>query len=207
MKLLLATTNRGKLDELRALTAALPVEIIGLAELSPLPEVLEDGATFAANAQKKAEAAALATGLPTLADDSGLAVEALGGAPGVLSARYAGLPRSDARNNERLLADLAGVAARAASFHCALALAAPGQATIVAHGELRGTIGLEPRGMHGFGYDPLFIVDGQSATLAELASDEKNRLSHRAHALRRMLPHIEALAADPRFKYARTSGA
>lgn len=196
-KLLFATRNRGKLVELRALVADLPVEVLSLDDLPPLPEVDEDAATFEGNARKKAETALAHAALPALADDSGLEVDALGGAPGVWSARYGGEPRSDARNNEKLLTALAGVPApRAARFRCVLALARPGLPTITTEGACEGEIGLAPRGAHGFGYDPLFLVrDAPGRTMAELPLDEKNRVSHRALAMHRMAAVLRAWLA------------
>lgn len=188
-QLLVATRNRGKLQELRELLQLGPdVELISLEDVPPVPKVVEDGATFEANARKKACETALASGLPVLADDSGLEVDALGGAPGVYSARYAGPDVSDEENNRKLLSELEGVgeAQRTARFRCVLAWAEPdgaraGQARL-AHGTCEGWIAHEPRGEAGFGYDPLFVPDGYAQTLAELGSEVKGRISHRADA-------------------------
>ncbi|MHB8763997.1 MAG: XTP/dITP diphosphatase [Deferrisomatales bacterium] len=200
MKLLVATRNRGKLRELEALLGPHGVQVLGLADLDGVPEVEEDGDTFLANARKKARTLADATGLPALADDSGLAVEALGGRPGVWSARYAGPAATDADNNRKLLAELAGVppGERGAAFECALVLALPGGGERTAAGRLSGRILAEPRGTGGFGYDPLFAVDGPDLTLAELSLEAKNRLSHRARALARLVPAILELARSER---------
>jgi len=201
MRLVVATRNRGKLAELRSLLGAhRGLELLCLSDLPLLPEVVEDGDTFLANAQKKAREVALATRLPTLADDSGLLVDALDGAPGVHSARFAGEHASDDENNTRLLELLANVPTedRRARFRCVLALATP-DGTLGPHteGECEGRIVREPRGAHGFGYDPLFEVEGLGRTMAELSSAEKDDLSHRAVATRRMKDELERwLASD-----------
>jgi XTP/dITP diphosphohydrolase len=192
VKLVFATTNAGKLAELRVLCPP-GVEVVSAADVS-LPEVLEDGATFAENAQKKALSALAATGFAALADDSGLCVDALGGRPGVLSARYA--PGSDADRVARLLEELAQVpgGARGASFQCVLCLALPGGKTVEAEGECRGTITRTPQGKGGFGYDPVFLLpSGQ--TMAELSGDEKARVSHRGLAFARLAPALAKLRA------------
>lgn len=198
-KLLFATRNRGKLVELRALVADLPVEVLSLDDLPPLAEIDEDRDTFEGNARKKADETLAATGLTTLADDSGLEVDALDGAPGVWSARWGGEPRSDARNNEKLLAALANVdPPRTARFRCVLALARPGHDTVTTEGACEGEIASSPRGEHGFGYDPIFLVrELPGRTMAELSLDEKNRLSHRARAMRRMADVLRAWLAAP----------
>lgn len=200
MRLVVATRNRGKLAELRSLLGAhRGLELLCLSDLPPLPEVVEDGDTFLANAQKKAREVALATRLPTLADDSGLLVDALEGAPGVHSARFAGEQASDDENNTRLLELLAKVPTedRRARFRCVLALATP-DGTLGPHteGECEGRIVREPRGAHGFGYDPLFEVEGLGRTMAELSSAEKDDLSHRAVATRRMKDELDRWLAN-----------
>ena len=186
MKLIIATRNRHKLDEIRAILRLPGLDIVGVAEHPvPLPEVVEDGVTFHANAIKKAMTLALASRLWTLADDSGLEVEALGDEPGVLSARYAGEPANDAANNAKLLAKLASAPDRRARFRCVIALCSPtGRAQFV-EGVCAGTLASAPRGTLGFGYDPLFVPDGYTQTFAELDAEAKNRLSHRAQALQR----------------------
>lgn len=192
-RLLFATRNRGKLAELRALVAPHGIEVDSLDDVDAPGEVEEDGETFTANAEKKARAALAATGLPALADDSGLDVDALDGAPGVRSARYAGPGQDDAANNAKLLAALASVpdARRTARFRCALAFVDAAGTLTVAEGTLEGRIGQAPRGAGGFGYDPLFLLpDGR--TLAELSAAEKNAISHRGQALRKMAPHLVA---------------
>ena len=183
--ILIATTNRGKLSEIAAVMADAPITWIGLADVPAMPECVEDGATFEANAEKKAMYYARRSGHWTLADDSGLEVDALGGEPGVHSARYAGEPKSDARNNALLIARLAAVpdGRRTARFRCALALAGDGQILARAAGAVEGVIVDTPRGVNGFGYDPHFLVPSRGQTMAELAADEKNRISHRGQAL------------------------
>jgi len=195
--LVVATTNRGKLAELRELLATLPLEVLSVADVSKKPiHVVEDGDTFEANAIKKAREVAAATMMWTLADDSGLEVDALGGAPGVLSARYAGERATDAENNAALIAALEAIRAEApaltafrAQFRCVLALVDPflrdGEPYVV-EGACEGSITTSPRGAGGFGYDPLFVVEGTGKTMAELAEAEKNRISHRARAFEKL---------------------
>jgi XTP/dITP diphosphohydrolase len=195
--LLLATRNAGKLAELRRLLASDGgVRVIGLADVPPFPEAPETGATFAENALAKARDAAAASGLPAVADDSGLAVDALNGMPGVLSARWVGRHGDDLANLQLLLAQLEDVPdeRRGAAFVCAAALVVPGAAEIVEHGEWRGRIARAPRGTGGFGYDPIFVPDGDRRTSAELRPEEKDAASHRGRALRALLPHLHALA-------------
>lgn len=191
--LVIATNNRGKLAELRHLLAGLDVEVLALGDVSKKPiHVVEDGDTFVDNAVKKAREVAQATMMLTLADDSGLEVDALGGAPGVRSARFAGERATDAENNAALLSALEALGAAGtrtgdfdARFRCVLALVDPfvqnGEPFVV-DGTCEGKITLTPRGSGGFGYDPLFLVDGTDKTMAELTEDEKNRISHRARA-------------------------
>ncbi|HEX3032815.1 MAG TPA: XTP/dITP diphosphatase [Bacillota bacterium] len=186
MKIVLATNNQGKVKEFAALMGDLSLEILTLADFPNLPEVVEDGTTFRENAVKKARETAAATGLLALADDSGLEVDYLKGAPGVYSARYAGPQKSDADNNARLLRELEGVPAaeRTARFRCVIAVSSPEGRVEVTDGSCDGQIGFEPRGTGGFGYDPLFLVPEYRATFAELDLDIKNRISHRGRALR-----------------------
>jgi XTP/dITP diphosphohydrolase len=207
MELFFGTSNEGKLRELRRLVAGLPIAVVTPAALgAPLPEVVEDGATFRENAEKKARAFALASGRVALADDSGLCVDALDGAPGVVSARWSepespgALPRQarDRRNNEKLLAGLAGVPPdrRGAAYLAVLALAGPdGRILASVEGRCRGRIGTAPRGTGGFGYDPLFLAEGGTLTMAELPPGEKDALSHRGAAFRALRPVLERLAA------------
>jgi XTP/dITP diphosphohydrolase len=196
-RLLIATSNQGKLREFRSLVPE-GVVLVSLSDLR-LASPEETGSTFAENAILKASAAASASGLLTLADDSGLEVEALGGAPGVYSARYAGEPVSDRRNCEKLLRDLASEpdGARAARFRCVVAIADRTGFLAQAEGVCEGKIGHEPRGDNGFGYDPIFVLpDGR--TMAQLSSDEKNQTSHRAKALAAIGPELRALLGDSR---------
>jgi len=192
---LVATGNPGKLREIREITAGLPVSWRALGEFPHVAEAVEDGDTFAENARRKARYYSLATGLWTLADDSGLEVDALGGAPGVHSAYFAGLPRDDHANNRKLVAALAGVPAaqRTARFRCALALADGERILLEADGRVEGRIIDEPRGVNGFGYDPHFLVPELGRTMAELPAAEKNARSHRGAALRALLRQLEAL--------------
>ena len=228
MDLFFATTNPGKLRELRRLVSGLPIRVVTAEELGrPLPDVEEDGATFRANAEKKAIAFARFSGLRALADDSGLAVDALGGAPGVHSARWseldpgptpaspvcelageaapelgpvAGRAARDERNNDKLLASLAGLpdARRGAEYVAVLSIARPdGRVVASVSGVCRGRIGHARRGTGGFGYDPLFVPEAQDGrTMAELGPDEKDALSHRGEAFRRLRPVLERLALD-----------
>jgi XTP/dITP diphosphohydrolase len=194
--ILIATTNRGKLREIQAVAAGLPVTWQSLADHPGLPEVVEDGATFEANAAKKALQYAALTGLWTLADDSGLEVDALDGEPGVHSARYSGTG-DDLANNRKLVAALRDVPMpqRTARFVCHLALAADGRILATAPGVIEGHIIDAPRGTNGFGYDPHFLLIERGVTTAELPPEEKNRISHRGQALRKLLAELPALLA------------
>ncbi len=200
MKILLATRNAGKLVELqRMLAGGDDLQVVGLAEVPPFPDAPETGATFAENALAKARDAFAATGLTAVADDSGLAVEALNGMPGVLSARWSGRHGDDTANLELLLAQLTDVPEerRHAAFVCAAAVVAPGGREIVVHGEWPGRIAHAPRGSAGFGYDPIFVPAGERRTSAELRPEEKDAASHRGRAMRALLPHLRGLAAAP----------
>lgn len=193
-KLVLASNNAKKIKELNALLAPLGFEVIPQGQLG-IPEAEEPYGTFIENALTKARHAAAHSGLPALADDSGLCVRALGGAPGVLSARYAGEPKSDARNNEKLLADLAGQTERRAHFVSLLVLcrSADDPQPIIAEGEWHGEILSTPRGAEGFGYDPLFFVPSTGLTAAELDPETKNRLSHRGQAMQQLIARLPML--------------
>lgn len=182
--LLIATTNQNKLREYAAIFAGLPLELRTLRDLAIDDDVEETGATFAENARLKAEYYAQRSGLPALADDSGLAVHALGGEPGIYSARYAGPGASDADRIALVLKKLEGVPfhARLARFVCVIALALPGGHIEDVEGVLPGVIEQTPRGEHGFGYDPIFYLLDENATLAELPPARKNQISHRARA-------------------------
>lgn len=192
MRLLIATSNQGKLRELRQLLASSQVEVVGLDQLDKAPVVIEDGATFKENAEKKALTLARYSGYPTLADDSGLCVDALAGAPGVYSARYAGAAADDTANNCKLLEQLVAIPRlqRKAHFHCSIALAWPDGRCVSVEGQVNGLILTEARGTNGFGYDPLFLVPEYGKTMAELPGEIKNRISHRAKALQQLLPLI-----------------
>lgn len=194
---LLATRNPAKLAELRRMLDGGPVRVLGLADVPEFPEAPETGATFAENALAKARDACAATGLPSVADDSGLAVDALNGMPGVLSARWCGHHGDDNANLQLVLGQLGDVpdARRGAAFVCAAALVLPGGVEVVEHGEWRGRLARAPRGSGGFGYDPIFVPDGETRTSAELAPEEKDALSHRGRAMRALLPHLRALVA------------
>lgn len=203
MKLLMATSNRGKLGEVRALLTPHGIEVVGLGDLDEAIEIVEDADTFEGNARKKALTLFRATGLPVLADDSGLTVKALDGAPGVYSARFAGEDATDAGNNEKLLSALSqplqrSDAKRGAAFVCCMVLALGEDEVHVTEGRFTGRIALQQRGQGGFGYDPLFIPDGWSRTLAEATLEEKNRISHRALALEKMIPRILELTRPTR---------
>jgi XTP/dITP diphosphohydrolase len=190
-RIVLATRNAHKVEELRAILADVlertGLQLVGVTEFPGVEDVVESGVTFAANATLKAEAVCAATGMPALADDSGLSVDVLGGSPGVFSARWSGVTGADKdrANNDLLLGQLADVPDehRGAGFVCAAALAVPGQETVVREGSVRGVLGREPRGSGGFGYDPLLVLpDGR--TLAEYSPDEKHAISHRGRAFR-----------------------
>lgn len=197
-RLVAATANAKKLAEMQALLDHLDVEVVPMTELGVASPV-EDGDTFEANALIKARACHAATGLPAIADDSGLEVDALDGAPGVYSARYAGEDADDAANNAKLIAALAGVpdSARAARFVSAVAFVDAEGGEHVVRGTMEGRIVDEPAGEHGFGYDPHFVSDaaGDGRTNAQLSPDEKNALSHRGAAFRAILPVIETAFA------------
>ena len=193
-KLVLASNNAKKMKELNALLAPLGFEVIPQGQLG-IPEAEEPHCTFVENALAKARHAAAHSGLPALADDSGLCVEALHGAPGVLSARYAGDPKSDARNNEKLLTHLKEHANRKAHFYCVLVLvrAAHDPQPIIAEGEWPGEILSEQQGEGGFGYDPLFFVPEFGQTAAEMDSETKNRVSHRGRAMQKLIERLPSL--------------
>jgi XTP/dITP diphosphohydrolase len=193
-KLVLASNNAKKMKELNALLAPLGFEVIPQGQLG-IPEAEEPHCTFVENALAKARHAAQHSGLPALADDSGLCVRALGGAPGVISARYAGEPKSDARNNEKLLADLSGQPERRAHFVSLLVLvrSANDPQPIIAEGEWHGEIVDQYRGDGGFGYDPLFFIPEFGKTAAELDAETKNRVSHRGRAMQKLIERLPEL--------------
>jgi XTP/dITP diphosphohydrolase len=193
-RLLIATTNPGKQREYRVLLREVPAEIVFPGELGITLEVEEDGATFRENAAKKARALAQESGLPTVADDSGLEVEALGGEPGVRSARYAGPGADDPKRRAFLLDKMhTAPAPRRARFVCVIAVATPDGAIDYAEGECRGEITFAERGTNGFGYDPVFQLEGRTMTMAELSPEEKNRISHRARAAQAAIPILRGI--------------
>ncbi|MDO8948403.1 MAG: XTP/dITP diphosphatase [Desulfocapsaceae bacterium] len=181
--LILATTNKNKVKEFKEMLKDFPIEIRSLADFGPLPEAIEDGATFDENAYKKAIHTARILGFPAIADDSGLAVEALSGAPGVYSARYAGENATDAANVDKLLHEMQGIKNRKATFHCVLSIAVPSGPALTYEGSCEGILLEERRGESGFGYDPIFYFENLEKTFAECTMEEKNRVSHRGKAL------------------------
>jgi XTP/dITP diphosphohydrolase len=200
-RVVLATRNDHKVVELRAILAdvcdELGLEIVGASEWPDAPEVVEDEVSFEGNARLKAVALAQHTGLPSLADDSGLAVEVLGGAPGIFSARWSGRHGDDLANLELLLAQLGDVKDehRAAAFVCAAVLAMPSGEVRATEGRMPGRLAREPKGSNGFGYDPILVVEGDTRHSAELSPQEKNAISHRGKAFRAMAPHLRELLA------------
>jgi XTP/dITP diphosphohydrolase len=191
-ELVVATRNAGKLKEIRRLLEGAVDVIYSLADFPGLPPIVEDGETFEQNALKKARVTALQIAKTVIADDSGLSVEALGGRPGIHSARFAGEAAGDEENNGKLLAELAGIPAerRSASFHCVIALCLPDGTCHTFSGKLSGTILEKPKGSCGFGYDPLFFLPEHNNTLAELPVDLKNRISHRGEAFAKLKAYL-----------------
>ena len=184
--LVLATKNEGKVREIQKFLEGFPVEVRSLKDFGPIPEVREDGVTFEENAYKKASFTAKVLGLPALADDSGLEVDALGNAPGVYSARYAGPRATDEENNQKLLLDLAGKTDRTARFRCVLSLAVPTGPALTYESSCEGSILDAPRGTNGFGYDPLFYFAPLEKTFGEMTLEEKSAVSHRGKALKEL---------------------
>lgn len=191
-KLVVATRNRGKIKELEVMLGGLVDEIICAADLADFPDTVEDGVTFEENALKKAREASLFSGLSALADDSGLVVDALDGRPGVFSARFAGEGAGDAANNDRLLTELQGVpvSSRQAAFICVLAFVTPDGVERTFLGRVGGSILESPRGAGGFGYDPLFLVEGFGLSMAEIELEQKNLVSHRGQAFRQFREYL-----------------
>jgi XTP/dITP diphosphohydrolase len=194
MEIVLATRNKKKIEEIRRITADLPITILSLDNFPDCPETVEDRDTFEGNAVKKASEVCQCAGKPALADDSGLEVDALGGAPGVYSARYAGNAGggNDVRNYEKLLSELKTVPdeKRGARFVCCMALAFPEGTVKTFFGYAEGRIGREPKGKTGFGYDPVFIPDSYENTFAEMSGEEKDKLSHRGKALEKLADYL-----------------
>jgi XTP/dITP diphosphohydrolase len=206
MKVVLATRNQGKVKEFRELLAELDIEIVGLDQFPQIGEIEETGLTFRENAALKAETVAYSTGLPAVADDSGLEVDALGGAPGVNSARFAGAHGDDRANNEKLLDLMNGATElRTGRFRCAIAICIPAAKdteavtkiikTHIVEGNCEGKISWEAVGQHGFGYDPLFIPDGYEITMGQMGDVEKNKISHRAKAVAKAIVILKELAS------------
>ncbi|HLO27377.1 MAG TPA: XTP/dITP diphosphatase [Geobacteraceae bacterium] len=191
-ELLVATGNKGKFIEIQLLLQGVVERLYAATDFPGLPVVSEDGLTFAENAVKKAISAARITGMPVIADDSGLVVDALGGRPGVHSARFAGEDAADAENNDKLLRELSGILPeqRTAAFHCVIALCLPGGECLTFDGELKGIILDAPRGAGGFGYDPLFLVPEFGQTFAELPLGVKNAISHRGKAFCKLKEYL-----------------
>ncbi|WP_026690570.1 XTP/dITP diphosphatase [Alteribacter aurantiacus] len=194
-KVLIATQNAGKVREFDAFFAKKGIQVTSLLDVEEPDDVVEDGVTFEDNAIKKAEAIGKSLGIPVIADDSGLEVDALDGAPGVYSARYAGSEKNDEANNQKLLAELESVPEeeRTARFVCALAVYLPGNQCHVVRGTCEGQIAMELQGENGFGYDPLFYVPKLGKMMAELSRDEKNEISHRANALKKLASEWDSL--------------
>lgn len=192
MELVLASNNRGKLAEIKAMCAPWGIEVVTAAALGFTEEVAETGDTFEDNARLKAVAVSQALNRPALADDSGLVVEALGGAPGVHSARYAGEHGDDAANSAKLLTEMIGVPPmkRAAAFVCVMLCRRPDGAELVARGRLEGRIAAAPAGHNGFGYDPVFLLPERGLTVAQLSAADKNAISHRGQALAKLAQEL-----------------
>ena len=195
-RIVLATKNKGKIKEMRELLAPMNIEVLSLADFLPVDDAEENGATFAENAMLKARFYFAHTGTPCLADDSGLEVDALGGRPGVYSARYSGEDATDAANNAKVLREMEGIEKdkRTARFRCAMAFVGEG-VELTTDGTCEGTLLTEERGQGGFGYDPIFYVPKFDRTLAEMSSEEKNSISHRGAAVRKMADLIAEMMA------------
>jgi XTP/dITP diphosphohydrolase len=189
--LVLATKNNGKISEFRDFFRKSGIEIKTLDDFGPIPPVIEDGATFEDNAVKKAQFTARVLGIPAIADDSGLTVKALQGAPGVFSSRYAGENADDESNNRKLLAEMEDVEDRTAAFVCVLAIAVPRGPALIYEGTCEGMIAETPKGDHGFGYDPLFYYPPFLKTFAQLTRKEKNSISHRGKAIEELRGELD----------------
>lgn len=191
MKFVLATQNQGKVKEMRAILSHMGIEVVSAAEAGVHLDVEETGATFAENAMLKAKAVSQAAGLPAIADDSGLCVDALNGGPGVYSARYGGPELDDRGRYTLLLQSMRGQTTRAAHFACAICCAFPNGDTLTAEGRCNGAIAFAPMGTDGFGYDPVFLVPDKGKTFAQLSAEEKNEISHRGRALAEFAAKLE----------------
>lgn len=199
MRVVLATQNAHKLIEMRRILdeAGLDIELVGTDQFPELTDVVENGSTFAANALLKARSVCAETGLPAIADDSGLGVDALNGMPGIFSARWSGSHGDDLANLNLLLGQLTDVpdARRGAAFHCAAAVVLPDGTERVVEGTIDGTLIREPRGTNGFGYDPIFVPVGESRTTGEMSAEEKDSISHRGRAMRALVPVLREILA------------
>lgn len=191
--IVLAITNKGKTREIQKLLENTSVEIKNLSDFGPIPEIIEDGATFDDNAYKKASLTARFLGYPAMADDSGLCVDALEGAPGVYSARYAGENATDQDNVKKLLKDMEGKENRSAGFKCVISIAVPTGTALTYEGECRGVLTTEPQGDNGFGYDPLFFYPEFNKTFAQLTIEEKGQVSHRGRALKQVADEMNKI--------------
>ena len=189
--LVLATRNKGKIAEFKTLFSGFPIEMKSLNDFGPIPEVVEDGKTFEDNACKKAHFTAKVLGFPALADDSGLVVEALGGQPGVFSARYAGEGAGDEANILKLLKAMEAVSDRRAAFECVIAIAVPRGPALIYSGRCEGEIARGRTGKNGFGYDSVFFYQPLGKTFAEMSQEEKNRVSHRGKAMAKLLDEFD----------------
>lgn len=198
MRMILATKNKGKIKELQALVQDMSIELLSLEDIPDMPDVSEDGYSFQENALKKACTIAKHTGITAIADDSGLEVDALNGAPGIHSARYAGEKATDQENIQKLLNALNGLSLnkRTARFRCSIAVCTPQGRYITAEGTCEGVIALEARGSHGFGYDPIFLLPDKNCTMAELEPSIKNLISHRAMALAKLKDILPAFLKE-----------
>ncbi|MGG1291439.1 XTP/dITP diphosphatase [Bacillus smithii] len=197
-EVVIATKNKGKALEFEQMFQPFQIQVKTLLDFPEFPEIEETGATFEENAIIKAESVMKETKAMVMADDSGLVIDALDGRPGVYSARYAGPEKDDEANIQKVLRELEGVplSKRTARFYCALALAIPGRETITVNGTCEGFITFEKKGANGFGYDPIFFVQGYERTMAELLPNEKNKISHRAEALAKMRTILEQLERE-----------
>ena len=200
MEIVLATRNNKKVEEIKRITEGMAVTIFTVDDFPGCPEVEEDGATFEENAVKKAVTVAQFTGKPALADDSGLEVNALNGAPGTHSARYSGHGANDRKNTEKLLSEMLFLVKsdRKARFVCSIALAMPDEKVLTFNGYSEGSIGTEPKGANGFGYDPVFYPEGSDRTFAEMSAEEKDSLSHRGNAIRKLQRYLRGTPPDSR---------